>query len=83
MVFEETQAESYRMLRTGLASGSGTAASIKQRKRRKKEGEEVDGYKRVRRWKADNEDCQVVQIFIKMDGYRTITMEGGDERQSQ
>ena len=36
-MFEETQAESYRMLRTGLTSGSGTAASVKQRKRRRKE----------------------------------------------
>ena len=30
---------------------------------------------RVRGRKANNEDCRMVQIFVKMDGSRTITME--------
>ena len=79
-VFEETQAESRQDASDGLDKrqhGKRQRHSSKhQAAQGKKEGEEVDEdvmdwlevKKRVRRGKVDNEDCRMVQIFVKMDG---------------
>ena len=89
-MFEETQAESIRDASDWLDKNQlaqkgefeaaqeklylwQAAAAHKHHACKKMDWVEVK--KGVRQKNADNEDCRMVQIFVKMDGFRTITME--------